>query len=42
MGGGFLVGGWYCGVGGAMRKRETEEREENKKLLKINKETLFK
>ena len=41
MGGGFLVGGWYCGAGGAMRKRETEEREENKKLLKINKETLF-
>ena len=31
MGGGFLVGGWYCGAGGAMRKREIEEREENKK-----------
>ena len=42
MGGGFLVGGWYCGAGGAMRKREIEEREENKKLLKINKETFFK
>ena len=42
MGGGFLVGGWYCGAGGGMRKRETEEREENKKLLKINKETFFK
>ena len=43
MGGGFLVGGWYCGASGAMRKREIEEREENKKkLLKINKETFFK
>ena len=31
MGGGFLVGGWYCGADGAMRKREIEEREENKK-----------
>ena len=31
MGGGFLVGGWYCDAGGAMRKREIEEREENKK-----------
>ena len=31
MGGGFLVGGWYCGASGAMRKREIEEREENKK-----------
>ena len=28
MGGGLLVGGWQCGAGGAVRKRETEEREE--------------
>ena len=28
MGGGFLVGGWSCGTDGAVRKRETEEREE--------------
>ena len=41
IGDGFLVGGWQCGVGDAMRKRETEEREE-KKIIKNNKETLFK
>ena len=28
MGGGFWVGGWQVGAGSAVRKRETEEREE--------------
>ena len=40
MGGGFWVGGWQYGAGDG-RERQRRERK-NKKLLKNNKETLFK